>query len=140
MLPRDERGFTLIELLIVMLLITVLAAVALPTFLGKKDSAHDTEAKSSARNLMSQIDSCYVASQDFRKCATQDDNDADSLPWGSDPGEVSVADTTKDSYEIVAVSQSRSGSANHTFTIAREIGSPTERSCTGDSGCRSGTW
>jgi type IV pilus assembly protein PilA len=50
-LSRDE-GFTLIELMVVVLIIAVLVAIAIPSFLGFRNSAQDRAAQSDLRNTL----------------------------------------------------------------------------------------
>src|SRR5690606_22155199 len=54
-LSRRLRAFTLVELLVAVLLIGILAAIAIPTFLGQRNRAYDTEAISALKNTQTAI-------------------------------------------------------------------------------------
>jgi type IV pilus assembly protein PilA len=132
---REDDGFTLIEILVVILIIGILAAIAIPSFLGQQEKAQDTSAKSNARTLVEHVESCFTASSDYTKCTTSQ-MDETGLPIGAAKGQVDVTDTAPDSFTVTAVSKS-----GGSFTITHGTNSTMQRRCSGGtSGCNNGSW
>jgi type IV pilus assembly protein PilA len=122
------------------LIIGVLAAIALPAFIGQKDKSEDADAKSNARNLVSQIEACYTPAEDYRQCDSQAELGNTGIPYGTNPGEASVTASTQTSFEVTAVSKATTAGANNAFTIARDSSGVITHTCTGGGGCKSGAW
>ena len=59
----DEGGFTLIELMVVVLIIAILLAIAIPTFLGARKKAQDRAAQSNLRNALTAEKTYYTDNQ-----------------------------------------------------------------------------
>lgn len=57
---RNHKGFTLIELMIVVAIIGILAAIAIPQFASYRQRAQDSAAKSALKNLATAQEDYYV--------------------------------------------------------------------------------
>ena len=64
-LDKKEEGFTLIELMVVVLIIAILLAIAIPTFLGARSRAQNRSAESNLRNALTAEKTAYTDAQTY---------------------------------------------------------------------------
>jgi type IV pilus assembly protein PilA len=62
---REDEGFTLLELMVVVLVIAILLATAIPTFLGARETANDRAAQSNLRNAHTNALVYYADTQTY---------------------------------------------------------------------------
>jgi type IV pilus assembly protein PilA len=141
----EEKGFTLIELLVVILIIGILAAIALPVFLGQQEKGQDSAAKADVRNAYTQVEACYADTQDYRDCSDATEiGDANktgfqfvtsALTTSSPDNAIYINVTDQDTFAVTAMSKSEG-----TFTIEKDGGAVTRECAGGTAGCRGSSW
>ena len=114
---QSQDGFSFLEILIVLVIVGVLAAIALPMYLKQQDAAKDANAKAAARDLVTHVESCHAESEDYGTCDAAADLGKTGLTFGTAAGDVEVTSATRTSY--VAVGHSATGNA---FRIERTSG------------------
>jgi type IV pilus assembly protein PilA len=134
----QEKGFTLIELLVVILIIGILAAIALPAFLGQRQKAQDAEAKTAVRTAATAMKTFYTDNQTYVGATPAELVKIEpSLAQGAG---ASLASTglAVDAYTVTVTSKT-----GNKFNVVETSAGTATRTCTtaSNAGCPSGgTW
>jgi type IV pilus assembly protein PilA len=131
-----EEGFTLVELLVVMLILGILAAIAIPAFFNQRSKAHDAQAKSAARTAETAMETYATDNGGSYASATPALlNGIEQTLKTSGTNAITVPAATANSYSVASTS-----STGNVFTIARASTGVVTFSCTtaGSAGCPTG--
>jgi type IV pilus assembly protein PilA len=122
----DESGFTLVELLVVILIIGMLAAIALPAFLSQRTKAQDSQAKVYVTTAAKALGVWHTDNSTYAGA------DAAALQ-GVEPSLAGARNLTvsgDDSSFSVSVDSVAGASGGGTYTISLSSGGTTQRTCT----------
>lgn len=132
---NGEGGFTLVELLVVMLILGLLAAIAIPSFFNQREKAKDADAKAGARTAQTAMETYATGNQGSYVGGT--DAALKVIEPTLNDSTLATSGLASNTYTVTVTSD---GTAGNTFSIARAANGTTTLTCNtgGTDGCPTG--
>lgn len=114
---KEDKGFTLVELLVVIVIIGILIAIAIPAFLKFRQNGWESQVKSDLRNAATAAEAFSISNNGSYTGMTKT-NLTDNGYNESNDVTLTVAAATQNAYTLTAVSDSWTGSPTWTYDSA----------------------
>jgi len=105
-LKRNSKGFTLIELMIVIAIIGILAAIAIPNFIAYRDKAYCGYAEGDAQNTLAALSSYFSEPTRTQLPSVAELGTAEELSLNNNQNANSVNITTLNGFTVTVVDES----------------------------------